>query len=134
MKLHRTFQLPLALLSVVPLINVLFLVLVFFAIGSRFVLQPGLAVSLPVSSFALTPERAPQIVSITAVPLPAIYHRDRRVTLEELSARLAEVGPKNRALILKADRRTPYEQIVQVMNVALDRGFSVVLAAAPEHR
>ena len=134
MKLHRTFQFPFALLSVVPLINVLFLVLVFFAIGSRFVLQPGLAVSLPVSGFTLTPERDPQIVSITAVPLPAVYHRDRRVTLEELGERLSQVDPKNRSLILKADRRTPYEQIVQVMNVALERGFSVVLAAAPERR
>lgn len=134
MKLHRTFQFPLALLGVVPLINVLFLVLIFFAIGSRFVLQPGLAVSLPVSGFTLAPERDPQIVSITAVPLPAVYHRDRRVTLEELGERLSQVDPKNRSLILKADRRTPYEQIVQVMNVALERGFSVVLAAAPERR
>ena len=134
MKLHRTFQIHPALLSVVPLINVLFLVIVFFAVGSRFVLQPGLAVSLPVSGFTLAPQHSPQIVSIVAAPVPAIYHRDRKIALEELGPRLAEVHEKDRALVIKADRGTSYDLIVRVMNVGLEHGFSVVLATSPEAR
>ncbi len=121
-----------ALLAVVPMINVLFLVIVFFAFGSRFVLQPGLAVSLPVSSFTLAPLENPQIVSITAAPVPAIYHRDRKVTLEELSPRLPQAGAQNRSLVIKADRATPFDLVAQVMNVALRKGYAVVMATAPE--
>lgn len=134
MKLTRNLQLNLALLPLIPLVNVLFLVLIFFAMGSRFVLQPGLAVSLPLSSFALAPQQNPQIVSITSAPVPAIYHRDQKVTLQELGARLRNLPAKDRSLVVKADRATPYEMIVQVMNEGLQQGFSVVLATGREAR
>ncbi len=134
MKLHRTFQIRPTLLSVVPLINVLFLVIVFFAVGSRFVLQPGLAVSLPVSTFTLAPQHSPQIVSIVGTPVAAIYHRDRKITLDELGPRLAEMKEKDRTLVIKADRATPYDLIMRTMNIGLEHGFSIVLATSQEAR
>ena len=134
MKLTRTLQINPALIGVVPLINVMFLVLVFFAMGSRFLLQPGLAVSLPTSTFVLAPGRQPQLVSIAAVPVPAIYHGDQRVTLEELGPRLATVTGRERTLVIKADQRAPYDLLARVMNVGLEHGFSLVLATAPEPR
>ena len=132
MKLERNLTISPALYSVIPLINVLFLVVIFFALSSRFVLQPGLAITLPVSSFSLGPQRAAQIVSITAAPVPAIYFRDRKVTVEELRAQLAETPAGQRTLIVKADRSTPYDLAVQIMNEGLKLSFSVVLAANPE--
>lgn len=134
MKLTRNFQLNPAVIGFVPLVNVMFLVVLFFALGSRFLLQPGLAVSLPSSSFALAPGRQPQLVSVTAVPVPAIYHGDQRVTVEELGARLAAVPGRERTLVIKADRRTPYDLLARVMNAGLEQGFALVLAAAPEAR
>lgn len=131
MKLARSFTVQPAFFLAVPLINVLFLAVIFFAMSSRFVLQPGLAVTLPVSAFTLPPQRDPQIVSITSAPVPAIYHREQKVTLEELGARLRTVGTKDRSLIINADRETPYNLVVQIMNQALEQGFSVVLAARP---
>jgi len=131
-KLRRTLQFSLGLLSVVPLINVLFLVVIFFAVGTRFVLQPGMAVSLPVSSFTLPPQTSPQIVSITAAPVPAIYHADRKITLEELGPLLNGERTASRSLVIKADRATPYELVVDVMNVGLEHGYSVILATASD--
>jgi len=133
-KLRRTFQVSLGLLSVVPLINVLFLVVIFFAVGSRFVLEPGMAVSLPVSNFTLTPQTSPQIVSITAAPVPSIYHADGKITLAELGPRLEERREAGRSLVIKADRSTPYDLVVRVMNVGLEHGYSVILATAPDSR
>jgi biopolymer transport protein ExbD len=132
MKLERNFTISPALFSVIPLINVLFLVVIFFALSSRFVLQPGMAITLPISPFTLGPQRAPQIVSITAAPVPAIYFRDRKVTLEELRAELEETPAGQRTLVVKADRNTPYDLAVQIMNEGLKLSFSVVLAANPE--
>ncbi len=131
MKLTRTVHFHPALFQVLPLVNVLFLVLMLFAMSSRFVLQPGIGVALPFSPFALEPQRNPQVVSVTAAPAPAIYHLDRQVSLEELDQRLGGGPVGKRSLIIKADRSTPYELVVQIMNVGLKHGFSVVLAANP---
>jgi biopolymer transport protein ExbD len=133
-KLERNFQINPALVGIVPLVNVMFLVILFFALSSRFLLQPGLAVSLPISSFAVTPSRQPQLVSISSAPVLSIYHGDRRVALDELSPRLAAIEGKERSLVIKADRTTPYELIVSVMNIGLQQGYSIVLATSREAR
>ena len=41
---------------------------------------------------------------------------------------------KQRSLIIKADRNTPYDLVLQIMNAGLRHGFSVALATAPEPR
>lgn len=132
MKLTRTLKIHPALFNVVPLINVIFLVIVFFALSSRFVLQPGMAITLPVSGFTLGPQRDAKIVSVTAAPVPSIYFRDRKVTIEELKEQLTGNRGKERSLIIKADRGTPYDLVAQIMNEGLKLGFSVILATSPE--
>ena len=134
MKLTRTVHFHPALFHVLPLVNVLFLVLAIFALSSRFVLQPGISVALPVSPFTLGPQQNTEIVSVTATPTPTIFYKDGRVTLEELGGALSATQVGRRALILKADRMAPYDLIVQITNIALRQGFSVVLATAPEPR
>lgn len=128
MKLTRTVQHNTALFNLIPLVNVVFLVLIFFAMSTTFVLQPGISVTLPYSPFTLGPQRNPQIVSITAAPVPAIFFRDQKLSVEELGKSLADSRIKNRTLIIKADRNTPYDLIVQITNMGLQKGFSVVLA------
>ena len=128
MKLTRTESYNPALFNLIPLVNVIFLLLIFFALSTTFVLQPGIAVTLPYSSYSLAPQRNPQIVSITSAPVPAIYFHDQKVTLEELARSLADSRIKNKTLIIKADRTTPWELIVQITNEGLQKGFSVVYA------
>ena len=130
MKLHRTVTYNPEVFNLIPLVNVLFLTMAFFVLGNTFILQPGLAIALPVSSFTLSPQRNPQIVSITSGALPTLYFRDKKVELDELDRQLAEPGVKDRALIIRADRQTPYELVSQVMNLGLRRGYSVAVAAA----
>ena len=130
MKLHRTVTYNPEVFNLIPLINVLFLTMAFFVLGNTFIMQPGLAITLPVSSFTLSPQRNPQIVSITSGALPTLYFHDKKVELDELDRQLAEPGVKDRALIIRADRQTPYELVSQVMNLGLRRGYSVAVAAA----
>lgn len=134
MKLSRTINPNPALFHVIPLVNVVFLLLIFFALSSTFVLQPGIAVTLPYSAFTLTPQRNPQIVSITAAPAPTIFFHDQRLTLEELAAGLADSRIKNRTLIIKADRSVPYDLVMKIMNQTLQMGFTVVLATNDQQK
>ena len=128
MKLTRTVSHNPALFNLVPLVNVVFLVLLFFALSNTFVLQPGISVTLPYSSFTLAPQRNPQIVSVTSAPVPTIFFHDQKVTLDDLSKNLADSRIKNRTLIVKADDNTHYELIMQIANMGLQKGFSVVFA------
>jgi biopolymer transport protein ExbD len=134
MKLTRTLRIPAWLFSIIPLINVVFLVVIFFALSSRFMLQPGMAVTLPASSFTLAPRDGAQIISITSAPVPSIYFRDQRVTLDELRQRLGENRTKERTVIIKADKDTPYATVVQITDEALRLGLSVILATGSERR
>lgn len=134
MKLTRKSTVHPALFQLLPVVNVLFLVFMLFAMSSRFVLHPGIGVTLPVSSFTIGPQVNPQIVSVTSAPVPAIYHSDRQVSLAELDERLKGGEIKQRSLIIKADRNTPYDLVLQIMKTGLRHGFSVALATAPEPR
>ena len=128
MKLERGYHLHLALFGIMPLLNVLLLVLVFYVLGSKFTLTPGVQVSLPVTSFALGTQHNAEIVSITGGPVAAIYHRDREVTMNELRERLSENHAAEKWLIIKADTGTPAGIVAAVTDEALRRSYSVILA------
>ena len=132
MKLSRTKKYNFGWLIVLSLVDVVFLLIFFFLLSSNFILQPGIAVSLPFSRFALGPQTNQQIISITGGAAPAIYFRDQRTTIEQLGPLLDEAKREGRSIIIKADRLTPYELVVAVTNVALEHGItSVALATTP---
>ena len=132
MKLHRTVKYNPELFNLIPLINVLFLAVAFATLGTSFVVQPGLSVALPVSSFVLSPQRHPQIVSITSGALPTIYFQDKKVDIKELQERLSHSEVKDRSLVIRADRAVPYELVSAVMNLGLRQGYSVAVAATSQ--
>ena len=132
MKLNRTKEFNFGWLMIVPAIDIIFLLIFFLILSSNFVLQPGIAVSLPFSHFTLAPEQNVQIISITGGGVPAIYFRDQKTTLEKLGPLLEAAKRENRSIIIKADRYTPYDLVVAVTNAVLEHGItSVALATAP---
>ena len=116
------------------MVNVLFLIFMLYAMSSRFVLQPGVGVTLPVSAFVLAPQVNPQIVTVTAAPVPAICHVDRKVSFEELEQRLSSGTAKQRSLVIKADRSTPFDLVNRIANAGLKHGYLVMWATMPEAR
>ena len=132
MKLHRTVKYEPGLFNLVPLVTVLFLMLAFVTLTNTFVLQPGISISLPFSSFALGPQHNPRIISITSGAIPSIYFQDGKVSIADLDQKLSDASSKERSLIVRADRAVPYDIISQVMNLGLQHGYSVVLAASSQ--
>ena len=120
--------LPLGLVAVV---NVVLILLFFFLLGSSFVLQPGIAVTLPFSPFNLPPQVNARLITLQPGPPLRIFYQDEPVTLEQLGQRLAEYRGSPRSIILRADRGTPYESVVTVMNQALRQDYNVALATVP---
>jgi biopolymer transport protein ExbD len=106
--------------------------LFFMLVSSNFVLQPGLTISPPFSRFQLAPQLNQQIISITGGgAVPTIYFRDQKITLDQLGPLLDTAKREGRAIVIKADRLTPYETVAAVTNAALEHGItSVALAGA----
>src|SRR5881396_3410405 len=102
------------------LVFVAFLLVLFLLLSSNFILQPGIAVSLPFSRFSLGPQINQQIISITGGSAPTIYFRDQKITLGQLGPLLDAAKREGRSIIIKADRLTPYEMVVEVANAALE--------------
>jgi biopolymer transport protein ExbD len=134
MKLSRTKEYNFGWLVVVPLVDVVFLLLLFLLLSSNFILQPGISVSLPFSRFTLGPQLNQQIISITGGGVPAIYFRDQKITLEQLGPLLDAAKREGRSIIIKADRLTPYDTVVQVTNAVLEHGITSVALATTAPR
>jgi biopolymer transport protein ExbD len=133
MKLSRTTTISFGWLYVFPLLDVVFLLIFFFLLSSSFVLQPGIAVTVPFSRFTLAPQPNQQIISITGGPNPAIYLRDQKVTLAQLEPALDLTKREGRSIVIKADRLVSYYLVMAVTNAALERGItSVALATTPQ--
>ena len=132
MKLSRTKEYNFGWLVLLGLVDIAFLLIFFLLLSSNFILQPGISVSMPFSRFALGPQINQQIISITAGAAPAIYFRDQKITLAQLGPLLDAARLEGQSIIIKADRVTPYETVIEVTNAALEHGItSVALAAAP---
>jgi len=132
MKLSRTKEYNFGWLVLFPLLDVVFLLVFFLLLSSNFILQPGIAVSMPFSRFTLGPQVNPQIISITGGAAPAIYFREQKITREQLGPLLDAARSEGGSIIIRADRFTPYEMVVEVANAALEHGItSVALATTP---
>ena len=134
MKLSRTKEYNFGWLVLFPLLDVAFLLVFFLLLSSNFILQPGISVSMPFSRFTLGPQINQQIISITGGAAPAIYFRDQKITLEQLGPLLEAAKREGRSIIIKADRLTPYETVVEVTNAVLEHGIASVALATTSLR
>ncbi|WP_417514019.1 ExbD/TolR family protein [Marinobacter sp.] len=112
-----------------PLIDVVFLLLIFFMVSTTFTRESHLQVELPeASGEPASPAELKQIdVVINAEGQYVLNNKalvnNRRETLERGVSELAE-GETGLPFIITADARTPHEYVVRAMDVAGRLGFS----------
>jgi len=141
--LTRRLQPMRGLVDLAPVVTVVLLLLCFFLLSSSFVLQPGIKVDLPHTTFSdgtpssrlvVVVSLAPQEFDDAGKPLPRVpvlYFNDQIVTLDGLSAALDQI-PKSRippSLVVKADEGVPLAAVTQIINVA--HHFPIFIATQP---
>ncbi len=131
MKVLRTSRAHFSPLVFFPLVNVVLLLLLFFLLGSSLILQPGVAVRMPESSFTMAPQLRAQFISITGGAHPRVYFNDELTSVARLPEHLARHRPEEGSIIIKADRDAPYGAVAGVMEQVLKGRFAVILASAP---
>lgn len=108
-------------IDIAPLIDVVFLLLIFFMLSSSFTFQSGINVKLPkaVTSDVLKDENL--IVVITSENI--VYLNDKVVTMKELSSKLDTPTYRKLPLLIKADRRASVGRIVDVWDLCRNIGI-----------
>ncbi len=111
------------------LIDVVFLLLLFFMVSTTFDHQTVLQVDLPEASAVDVPIDRPETLELVIDANGLMYLNDRRLVDSKertIKAAFNEVIGDDRdlPLILRADRETPHHFVVTVMDVAAQLGFS----------
>ena len=106
-------------LNIAPLIDMVFLLLIFFMLSSHFVTQPGIKIVLPTAVTAKLYPEEDIIVSITKDG--HLYLNDEKVNLHSLLTRLRSKleAAKKKSVIIKADEKIDLGLAVKVMDLSL---------------
>jgi biopolymer transport protein ExbD len=111
------------------LIDVVFLLLIFFMVSTTFERQALLKVDLPEASAVEDMAEIPESLELVIDGEGRMFLNDQRlVDSKESRVRAAmeqmSGGSRDLPLILRADRQTPHHYVVTVMDVAAQLGFS----------
>jgi len=112
-------------IDIAPLIDIVFLLLIFFMLTASFIFQPGIKINLPraVTSEVLHEQNV--VITVTSENL--LYLDNKAVSLAELNKKLAkEVAPSKKPLLIKADRRASLGKVVEVWDICRATGISQV--------
>lgn len=133
MKFSRRYSIVKGELNIAPLIDVVFLQLIYFMLTSSFIMQPGLKINLPQAATSETLTKKEVIVDISKEG--AMFFRENPVSIEELEAIFQETAHLNAdaVLIIKGDKKTEHGIVVGVMDSARKSGIKkIVIGTMPE--
>ena len=122
-------------LDMAPLIDVVFLLLVFFMLTSTFLVPEAIELELPASKTASNSEQTPIVISSDAAGQLRLNGEAVSLTaLAEALKPLLEQDPEQ-AITLRSDRQTPLSRLLQIMDeIRTAGGRNIALATTPEAR
>jgi biopolymer transport protein ExbD len=114
--------------NITPLIDVVFLLLIFFMVSTTFSKQSEISINLPKATDQLQQMEEDRI-EIAIDGEGQFYINDRRVVnvqLATLMKAIKEVAGegKNPQLIIRADSQTPHQSVITAMDAVRQLGFT----------
>ncbi len=110
-----------AALSLTPLIDVVFLLLIFFLVATQFAQEDlQLPVKLPSAASALPMTIDPEVMIINVSDDGRYFVEGEYLTVEQLQDKITQAvsdNPINQTVVIRGDRQVPYQSIVNVLDV-----------------
>lgn len=119
-------------INITPMLDVVFIMLIFFIVTASFVKESGIEVDRPSAVTAVMKEKGNILIAITATGEIWIDRRqvDPRAVRPNIE-RLHAENPQG-SVVIQADRKATTEMLVQVMDAARQAGVYNVSIAAQE--
>ncbi len=129
-------------INLTPLIDIVFLLLIFFMVSTTFTKESQLKIQLPqAEGEKVTPQEVPKlIIEISELGIYAVKGPDDRTArqilntspdaLQRVIRLAAENQDKDRmVVIIRADRKTPHEAVIRALSVAGRLGLTRITFA-----
>lgn len=116
-------------LNIAPLIDVMFLLLIFFALSTQFVATPGIKIQLPEAETAV-PQKAQKAI-IYVSDEQEIFWNEQKIEVDDLGARMkiAVSTDSDINIVIKADEKAHIGPVVQMMDLAKkEKAKSIVIS------
>ncbi len=115
--------------DITPLIDVVFLMLIFFMVSTTFDKQTQLKVELPEATASEVEEQAPDKIEITIDAQGQFYVNERELvkhdadTLRRTMEKIAD-GRPDMPIMVSGDRNAPLQSMMTVLDVAAQLGMA----------
>ena len=120
-------------INMTPMLDVVFIMLIFFIVTASFVKEAGIDVNRPEAATAVKKERANILVAIS--DKGEIWINKRQVDVRAVQANIERLKAENPqgSVVIQADKKSTNEMLVVVMDAARQAGvFNVSIAANNE--
>jgi len=121
---HIELEHGLKQIDIAPLINMVFLLLIFFMLTSSFVMQTGIKINLPkaITSEITKFEKIEIVVSAGNLT----YFNSKVVSTGELKNLLKQVSKRQQPILIKADSRASLGRVVEIWDICRDLGITQI--------
>jgi len=119
-------------INITPMLDVVFIMLIFFIVTASFVKESGIEVDRPSAVTAVVKEQGNILVAITATG--QIWVDRRQVDPRAVRANIERLHAENPqgSVVIQADKNSTTEMLIQVMDAARQAGVYNVSIAAQE--
>ena len=132
MRLKRRAFLEKGHLDIAPLIDVIFLLLIFFMLTSSFIFQPGIKINLPKALTSEVIQRENLVIVI--MEDSSVYIDERAIDNDELSSRVKIAAQQSKPILIKADRNASLGRVVELWDLCRVEGVQKINIATTQNR
>ncbi|HEY4716084.1 MAG TPA: biopolymer transporter ExbD [bacterium] len=117
-------------IDITPIVDVVFNLMIFFALSMNFMLTPGIKVDLPESSAQEIVQKEKEII-VSVTPEGGIMVDSKSASLASLPDYFYNASLKNpdALLIIQADRNVVHGLVVEIMDIARNSGLKRIAIA-----
>ena len=120
-------------INLTPMLDVVFILLIFFIVTANFIKEPGLEVNRPDAETSYIQENAAILIAIGATN--DIWIDGRRVDVRQVKANITKLLADNPqgSVVIQADEKAQADAIIQVMDQSREAGvYAISLASEPK--
>ncbi|GJQ48324.1 biopolymer transport protein ExbD/TolR [Candidatus Kuenenia stuttgartiensis] len=115
-------------INLTPLVDMLFIILLFFLVTSTFIDQPNIQLELPTTKHTPTSKVDEQVLNISRDGRLFFQNEpvERKVLIQVLKKAFSQQTEKT--LVLRVDKNVPYGLVIDVMDAAKGAGLKKIVA------
>ena len=120
-------------INLTPMLDVVFILLIFFIVTANFIKEPGLEDNRPDAETSNIQENAAILIAIGATN--DIWIDGRRVDVRQVKANITKLLADNPqgSVVIQADEKAQADAIIQVMDQSREAGvYAISLASEPK--